>query len=161
MHPPFLPSSLPPLFPPSSFPSLPPSLSQVDLQKSLRNLEEKETELRRSRASLREKEAELQVDKEFWFSTVLVLHMGDLALVISPHSVLLCILQGFREELRESEREKLKLKSSVTRLKGDIENQRSGCGYSTVHPPLTTTPLPPLFLAGAWVIWWTLSVTVL
>jgi len=120
------PSSLPPLFPPSSLPSLPPSLSQVDLQKSLRNLEEKETELRRSRASLREKEAELQVDKEVWFSAVLVLHMGGLTLVISPHSMLLFILQGFREELRESEREKLKLKSSVTRLKGDIESQRSG-----------------------------------
>ena len=34
---------------------------QVDLQKSLRTLESKESELRRSKASLREKEAQLEV----------------------------------------------------------------------------------------------------
>ena len=50
---PFLPPSLPPPHPP-----------KVDLQKSLRSLEEKEKELRMSRASLREKEAELQVGHE-------------------------------------------------------------------------------------------------
>ena len=36
-------------------------LHQVDLQKSLRTLESKESELRRSKASLREKEAQLEV----------------------------------------------------------------------------------------------------
>ena len=33
----------------------------------------------------------------------------------------MCSVQGYREELRDSEREKLKLK---TRLREDIENQR-------------------------------------
>ena len=56
-------------------------------------------------------------------------------------------MQGYREELRDSEREKLKLKSSVTRLKGDIENRRLGSSLpSFLSPPTSSLPsfsLPP------------------
>ena len=95
------PPSLPPSLSPCSL-SLPPSPSlplsllppffQVGLQKSLRNLEEKEMELSRSRASLREKEAELQVDKGMWFCWCCLWETWYNTLVMSPHSVVLTFI---------------------------------------------------------------------
>ena len=63
----------------------------------------------------------------------------------------LCFVQGYREELRDSEREKLKLK---TRLREDIENQRLGNSLLPSSLPSSSTyfvlPSPPLSQEPEW-----------